>query len=163
MSAGVHAYAQAVAKHPAVVECVPAYASLLVRYAPPKTSAYALEEYIFSLRPQPLAEKAIFRHEIPVCYAPSLAPDLEQTAALLELTPEALIEFHTNRSYLVYQLGYLPGFAFMGQTAAQLAVARLNSPRARVPAGSVGLAGRQTGIYPLESPGGWRLIGRCPW
>lgn len=159
----MHAYAQALADHPAVIECVPAYASLLVRYAPPKTSAYALEEFIFSLRPTPLPEQQLTQHRIPVCYAPTLAPDLLETASLLNLSPSELVALHVERSYLVYQLGYMPGFAFMGQTEEQLAVPRLASPRARVPAGAVGLAGRQTGIYPLPSPGGWRLIGRCPW
>lgn len=163
ISAGVHAYALALANHPAVLECVPGYASLLVRYAPPKTSVYALEEYIFSLRPASLPQQEVVQHQIPVCYEPSLAPDLVSTAILLDLEPEELVKLHTQKSYLVYQLGYLPGFAFMGQTEKRLKVPRLASPRARVPAGAVGIAGRQTGVYPLESPGGWRLIGRCPW
>lgn len=158
----VHAYAAQVRQHPAVRECVPAYASLLVRFAPAQTTAYALREYLFSLQVAPLGKSAQITHRLPVCYHESLAPDLLPTAKALGLSPEQLINLHTQTVYRVYQLGFQPGFGFLGQTAPALAVSRLPEPRRAVPAGAVGLAGRQTGIYPAESPGGWRLIGRCP-
>ncbi len=159
INASVHAYASAISKHPAVVECVPAYASLLVRFAVPKITAYALREYILDLTPVPLAADQALHHEVPVCYN---GPDLEATATTLKLSVKQLIKLHTGKDYLVYQLGYQPGFAFLGETDPALAISRRSSPRANVPAGSVGLAGRQTGIYPSQSPGGWQLIGRSP-
>ncbi|WP_273447647.1 5-oxoprolinase subunit B family protein, partial [Neolewinella agarilytica] len=94
---------------------------------------------------------------------PSLAPDLLTAAETLELSTDELIGLHTNKDYLVYQLGYQPGFAFLGETDERLAIDRRASPRRSIPEGSVGLAGRQTGIYPTAGPGGWQIIGRCPW
>ncbi|MEL7162227.1 MAG: 5-oxoprolinase subunit PxpB [Bacteroidota bacterium] len=162
ISSGVHAYAHALRQHPAVRECVPGYASLLVRYARPKITAYDLREFIFALNPL-TEETGGILHEIPVCYADDFAPDLPTVAAAIALSPEEIIRLHTDVEYLVYQVGFRPGFAFLGQTDARLEIPRRTSPRRRVPAGTVGLAGRQTGIYPSESPGGWQLIGRCPW
>ncbi|MEM9930122.1 MAG: 5-oxoprolinase subunit PxpB, partial [Bacteroidota bacterium] len=159
ISTSVHAYALAIEQHPAVLECVVAYASLLVRFSTPSITAYQLKEYILDLQPSPVSDRSSILHEIPVCYD---GPDFTTVAATLKLSAAALIALHTRETYLVYQLGYQPGFAFMGQTPADLAIPRRSSPRARVPAGSVGLAGRQTGIYPTNSPGGWQLIGRCP-
>ena len=160
ISAGVHAWAALIGRHPAVRECVPAYASLLVRFATPLVSAYDLREYILDLAPVAGARKDAIRHQLPVCYD---GPDLDATAKLLRLTTERLISLHADRDYLVYQIGFRPGFGFLGQTAPELSVGRHPTPRARVAAGSVGLAGRQTGVYPSDSPGGWRLIGRCPY
>ncbi|MEM6771404.1 MAG: 5-oxoprolinase subunit PxpB [Bacteroidota bacterium] len=158
----VHAYARLLTQHPAVQECIPAYASLLVRFFPPKITAYKLKEFIFATKPKRETVANIVHHELPVCYHAELAPDLKDTAGLLKLTPKQLVKLHTSVDYLVYQLGFRPGFGFMGETPGALEVPRLERPRRQVPAGAVGLAGRQTGIYPSESPGGWRLIGRCP-
>lgn len=158
----VHAYARRLRTQTGVAECVPAYASLLVRFAPKTTTAYRLRELIFDLPlPQP-AEAKGYRHELPVCYHPDLAPDLENVARTLNISPEQVIDLHTGRDYRVYQLGFCPGFGFLGETDAALNVDRHATPRKSVPAGAVGLAGRQTGIYPTDSPGGWQLIGRCP-
>ena len=148
--------------HPAVRECVPAYASLLVRFFPPKITAYQLREFIFSLRPEEQLKPKMYLHELPVCYHKEVAPDLQETAKLLKLSVKKLISLHTAAPYLVYQLGFRPGFGFLGQTPVALEIGRLDKPRRKVPAGAVGLAGRQTGVYPTESPGGWRIIGRCP-
>lgn len=100
--------------------------------------------------------------EIPVCYEGDFAPDLEQLAAWSGMTIPDVVALHTGAEYRVYLIGFLPGFAYMGTVDARIAAPRLARPREQVPAGSVGIAGRQTGIYPLESPGGWNLIGRTP-
>jgi inhibitor of KinA len=99
---------------------------------------------------------------IPVCYHPEFAPDMKNMSARKKLSPEKIIELHTGRSYRVFMLGFLPGFAYMGVVGDALAMPRLKVPRQYVPAGSVGIAGNQTGIYPLDSPGGWNIIGRTP-
>lgn len=159
ISAGVHSYAATIGAHPAVLECIPAYASLLVRFAAPRITASELSDFIYDLTPLSVVGANHYTHELPVCYD---GPDFENTAKQLSLEPEVLIDLHTSQNYLVYQLGFRPGFAFLGDTAPSLEISRLVAPRSRVPAGSVGLAGRQTGVYPTASPGGWRLIGRCP-
>lgn len=100
--------------------------------------------------------------QIPVCYDLALAPDLPALAARRGLPPDKLIELHAAPEYRVFMLGFLPGFPYMGTVDERIATPRLPQPRLRVPAGSVGIAGAQTGIYPLESPGGWNLIGRTP-
>ncbi len=100
--------------------------------------------------------------EIPVCYDPVLAPDLETLALKKGISPAEVVQRHTSTEYRVYMLGFLPGFPYMGTVDARIEAPRLANPRQSVPAGSVGIAGRQTGIYPLESPGGWNLIGRTP-
>lgn len=157
VSAGVHAYARALNDHPNVTECVPAYASLLVSFV--GISAYALREIIYELEPTADAPEGIL-HDLPVVYD---GPDLAEVGAATGLAAAEIIDLHTSREYLVYQIGFRPGFGFLGPTDERLTVARRSSPRARVAAGSVGLAGRQTGVYPEESPGGWQLIGRCPF
>jgi len=159
VNAGVHAYAAELRGWPEVVECVPAYASLLVRFASPRTTGYRLRERIYDTEPSAGRPAGARPHELPVWYA---GPDLTEAAAMLAITPERLVELHTEREYLVYQLGYLPGFAFLGETDPALEIARRAAPRARVPAGAVGMAGRQTGVYPTAAPGGWQLIGLCP-
>jgi inhibitor of KinA len=100
--------------------------------------------------------------EVPVCYHPSLGIDLEKAAIYLKCSMESLIQQHTEKIYSVYCLGFLPGFAYMGDVAKEIQLPRHPSPRANVIAGSVGIAGKQTGIYPLDSPGGWQIIGRTP-
>lgn len=98
---------------------------------------------------------------IPVCYEAPLAPDLLLLAEKMERTPEEIIHLHTSRVYRVYMIGFLPGFAYLGETSELLAIPRKPRP-VPVNAGSVGITGRQTGIYPLDSPGGWYIIGRTP-
>jgi KipI family sensor histidine kinase inhibitor len=100
------------------------------------------------------------RIEIPVRYGGSDGPDLEDVAALLGLTPKHVIELHASAAYTVSFLGFSPGFAYLAGLPRELATPRLEAPRPRVPAGSVGIAGNQTAVYPSATPGGWRLIGR---
>ncbi len=100
--------------------------------------------------------------KLPVCYNPILAPDLMPLIETLQLGIEEFIALHTNTSYRVYMIGFLPGFAYMGTVNKKIISPRKQNPRNIVPAGSVGIAGAQTGIYPIDCPGGWQLIGRTP-
>lgn len=100
--------------------------------------------------------------EIPVCYGGKYGPDLAELASLHHLSEEQVIEIHTQKDYLVYMLGFAPGFAFLGGLDERIATPRKETPRLKIPAGSVGIAGKQTGIYPFETPGGWQIIGRTP-
>jgi KipI family sensor histidine kinase inhibitor len=137
---------------------VPAYASLLCHYDAGVTDSARLEETIRQL--EGTVEAAI--PTAPVVDVPTRydGPDLPEVALRTNLTPAGVIEQHAGREYLVYCVGFAPGFTYCGGLPDHLAVPRLASPRLRVPAGSVGIAGRQTGIYAVESPGGWNLIGR---
>jgi inhibitor of KinA len=99
---------------------------------------------------------------IPVCYDPGFGYDLEEMSAVKHLTNDELIQIHCSTVYRVFMIGFLPGFAYMGKVDEQLATPRRPQPREQVEAGSVGIAGWQTGIYPLQSPGGWQIIGRTP-
>ena len=100
--------------------------------------------------------------EIPVCYGGEFGPDLKEVAALHGITPEDIVKLHSSATYLVYFLGFVPGFAYLGELPSALVTPRLATPRKKVAKGSVGIAGNQTGVYPFETPGGWRLLGRTP-
>lgn len=100
--------------------------------------------------------------ELPVCYDPEFGLDLERAAQTLNMEPETLIRKHGEPTYRVFGIGFLPGFLYLGGVPEELRLPRLPAPRPRVPQGSVGLADRQTGIYPQESPGGWNILGKCP-
>ncbi len=141
-----------------LVSTVPAYASLLCHYDAAVTDAARLEDTIRQLEgmvESSIPSGAIF--DIPTQYD---GPDLPEVALKTNLTPARVIEQHAGREYLVYCVGFAPGFTYCGTLPDHLAVPRMASPRLRVPAGSIGIAGRQTGIYAVESPGGWNLIGR---
>jgi len=97
-----------------------------------------------------------------VCYGGEFGPDLEGVAQLHGITSDKVIQLHTSKTYLVYFLGFVPGFAYLGELPAALSTPRHATPRRKVLAGSVGIAGNQTGVYPCETPGGWRLLGRTP-
>src|SRR6266478_4248794 len=142
----------------------PAYCSLLVKFDALKLQHDELEailkEYLDRLKEVSLPEPR--QLEIPVCYGGEYGPDLSDVAAMHGITPGQAIELHTSTTYLVYFLGFAPGFAYLGQLPKALVTPRLATPRKRVPEGSVGIAGNQTGVYPFETPGGWRLLGRSP-
>ena len=99
---------------------------------------------------------------LPVCYENEFAPDLKDVAEFGRCTQGEVVRMHTSQTYRVYMLGFQPGFAYLGSVNAEIASPRRKTPRINVPAGSVGIAGRQTGVYPCDSPGGWQIIGRCP-
>nr|WP_235918072.1 5-oxoprolinase subunit PxpB [Paenibacillus lutrae] len=100
---------------------------------------------------------------IPVCYGGEYGPDLEEVAQIHGLTAEEVIRLHSGACYRVYMIGFIPGFPYMGGLPSALATPRRSNPRVQIPAGSVGIGGTQTGVYPLASPGGWHLIGRTPY
>ena len=147
-----------------VSETVPAFCSLTVYFNPLVLSRKKLEKHIRKLldtyRTNGAETKRIFL--IPVCYEGEYAPDMENVCHLTGLTRDQIITLHSSVDYLIYMLGFLPGFPYLGGMDPKLEVPRLDSPRTAIPAGAVGIGGKQTGIYPLASPGGWRLIGRTP-
>lgn len=148
-----------------VVELVPTYTSICIHYDPVMLSYETLQRTIGQIKinlSEDNQEAPGRIVEIPVCYGGEYGPDLSFVAQHNGLTPEEVIKRHSEGEYLVYMLGFLPGFAYMGGMDASIACPRLESPRTKIPAGSVGIAGTQTGIYPLSSPGGWQLIGRTP-
>jgi inhibitor of KinA len=142
----------------------PAYCSLLIKFDPLKWRHDDLEEilkqYLDRLQTIHLPEPR--EVEIPVCYGGEHGPDLIDVSALHKMTPEQVIELHSSTPYLVYFLGFVPGFAYLGELPAALVTPRMATPRRHVPHGSVGIAGNQTGVYPVATPGGWRLLGRTP-
>jgi KipI family sensor histidine kinase inhibitor len=142
----------------------PAYCSLLIKFDAIKLRHSELEailrKYLDRLEKVSLPEPR--QREIPVCYGGEYGPDLTDVAAMHGLTPAQVIELHSSASYLVYFLGFVPGFAYLGELPQALVTPRLATPRRTVPAGSVGIAGTQTGVYPAATPGGWRLLGRTP-
>lgn len=165
-----------------VVECVPAYCTVMVLYDPLRVSAHTLCQQLLKVSAQPfeggirgktnpsisveksLATATAFRSaiEIPVCYGEEFGPDLDDVAAHCSLAGSDVVRLHSEAQYTVACVGFVPGFAYLLGLSDDIAVPRLPQPRIRVPAGSVAIGGAQTGIYPLETPGGWRLIGRTP-
>lgn len=150
--------------HPAIVEWVPTYRSLLVHYDPLQIGYEELAGWFEKWLRQSVNQTGVKRRQvtIPVLYGGEMGPDLETVAAHNNLTPEEVVALHQEPSYLVYMLGFMPGFPYLGGLDERLTTPRLATPRTHVPAGSVGIADRQTGVYPLDSPGGWQLIGRTP-
>jgi inhibitor of KinA len=142
----------------------PAYCSVLVDFDARKLNHEELEgilrHRLARLETVPL--QAARQVEIPTCYGGEFGPDLNEVAALHGITPERAVELHASVSYVVYFLGFVPGFAYLGELPDELATPRLAAPRRSTPAGSVGIADNQTGVYPIATPGGWRLIGRTP-
>jgi KipI family sensor histidine kinase inhibitor len=147
-------------------ETVPTYRSILIRYDPLETTYDQLVFHVRDLEQklempssQMVAGKAVI---IPVVYGGEYGPDLSFVAQYHGLTEEQVVKLHSDRAYRVYMLGFVAGFPYLGEVAEEIATPRLETPRLRVPIGSVGIAEKQTGIYPCEVPGGWRIIGRTP-
>ena len=147
-----------------IYETVPTYCALTIHYAPEKIRYEELRERLEALLA--VSHKAQKMNtivmEIPVLYGGEFGPDIEYVAEYNHITPEEVIKIHTEAEYLIYMLGFTPGFSYMGGMSEKIATPRLKTPRVLIPAGSVGIAGKQTGIYPIDSPGGWQLIGRTP-
>lgn len=160
---------------PGFIECVPSYTGVAIFYKPTEVLANVptsllspsdlvrqqLEEYIVASADH----SSSFKQEtidIPVCYDLTLGPDLHEVAEHNQLTIDEVIHIHSQGEYQVYMLGFSPGFPFMGGMDETIATPRKKQPRLTIPAGSVGIAGKQTGIYPMKTPGGWQLIGQTP-
>ena len=150
---------------PGIVETVPTYRSLLVHYKPEVIGYKAITEKFKSLMgtldnieiPPPTVI------EIPVLYGGEMGPDIENVASHNGKTVEEVIKIHTSQEYLIYMIGFVAGFPYLGGMSKEIATPRLKEPRVKIDGGSVGIAGEQTGIYPLDSPGGWQLIGPTPF
>lgn len=155
-----------------IKDIVPAYSSVTVHFDTvavlkkhPYTSAFVtikdkLDTLLFhSIKDAKEVTRLI---RVPVCYAPKYALDLDDIALHTNLTHEEIVQLHTSKIYRVYMIGFLPGFAYMGEVDERIAVPRKQEPRLQIEEGYVGIAGKQTGIYPLTSPGGWQIIGKTP-
>jgi KipI family sensor histidine kinase inhibitor len=151
-------------KLPEGVEAViPAYRSLSLLYDPMRTNPALLAEAIHALESVPATEVASPKVvSIPVCYGSAFGPDLEAVAAHTGLSAERIVALHAAAEYPIYMIGFTPGFCYLGGMDARLRAPRRQTPRTNLPAGSVGIAESQTGVYPVESPGGWQIIGRTP-
>jgi len=168
--------AQVITPHnfPGFIEAVPSYNSLTIYYDPviwwqkevdhQKSCFDHVREHLLNLLNQPFSAVTTQRplHHVPVCYGGTFGPDLAEVSAELGLSEREIIDLHCQIKYTIFMLGFVPGFAYMGELSPLLSISRKPSPRAKVPGGSVGIAGQQTGIYPLDVPGGWRLIGQTP-
>lgn len=149
---------------PGLAEMVPTYRSLLVHYEPLHLSHKDLVDFVRTILKKgeeyPLPEPRVV--EIPTLYGGEFGPDLSFVAEHNGLSIDEVIRIHSGTIYPVYMLGFSPGFAYFGGLPEEIATPRLPTPRTLVPAGSVALAGQQTGVYPIATPGGWRIIGRTP-
>jgi inhibitor of KinA len=151
------------ARMPGVIETVPTFRSLLIHLDPDATSIEFVQNEVLPLLEGLEAEDLAPRQwNIPVCYEAEFAPDLAGVAERCGLTPSRVVEIHSADAYHVYMIGFLPGLPYMGDLPQELVLPRLVEPRLRVPPGSVAIATTLTTIYPVESPGGWHLIGRTP-
>ncbi|MFB8423871.1 5-oxoprolinase subunit PxpB [Priestia megaterium] len=163
---------------PGFIECVPAFTNLTIFYNPLEVVAAvkkrekkefvspfeAVSSILQSKLENEQTEKGLDHRtvSIPVCYGGEYGPDLEYVARHHNLTPEEVISIHSEGEYLAYMIGFAPGFPFLGGLSEKIATPRRSSPRTSIPAGSVGIAGMQTGVYPISTPGGWQLIGQTP-
>jgi inhibitor of KinA len=167
-------------KHPfeGMVECIPAFTSVTVFFDtvrlflnhmkptmqdadyPYDRVAAIIQDILGRLDESVLAAPRVI--EIPVCYGGEFGVDLEHVASINRLTVDEVVNIHASGDYLVYMVGFAPGFPYLGGMSGRIAAPRRQTPRLAIPAGTVGIAGEQTGVYPIETPGGWNLIGRTP-
>lgn len=156
--------ALAEAKISGVYETVPTYCAVTVHYAPETIRFGELKDrldlIIKNMKNASTGSVSVI--ELPVLYGGEYGPDLSYVAKYNHMTQEDVIRIHTAPDYLIYMLGFTPGFPYLGGMDPMIATPRLKAPREVIPAGSVGIAGKQTGVYPMETPGGWQLIGRTP-
>jgi inhibitor of KinA len=155
---------------PGVRDVVPTYRSVAIHFDPLRTDYDALVARVNRC----MEDRSPYQSEtrrayedpppvrVPVCYAGEFGPDLADVAAFAAVSEAEAVRLHTSRIYRVFMLGFMPGFPYMGIVDQRIAAPRLSTPRVRVPVGSVGIAGMQTGIYSVSTPGGWRIIGRTP-
>ncbi|MFC0272730.1 5-oxoprolinase subunit PxpB [Metabacillus herbersteinensis] len=153
-----------------IIECVPSFTTVTVYYDLLKTATHLQIPYKFvteqlhlllaDIKDANATETRLV--ELPVCYGGEFGPDLEIVAKHNSLTIEKVIDLHSERDYLVYMIGFAPGFPYIGGLNEKIATPRKDSPRLQIPVGSVAIGGKQTGVYPIQSPGGWQIIGRTP-
>lgn len=151
-----------------MIEYVPAFTSISIIYNPLDVNSESpyevvkdiLDKIISKLNFSSMDEENIV--QIPVCYGGEFGQDIEHVAKINNITVDEVIKIHSERKYLVYMIGFAPGFPYLGGMSEKISAPRRESPRTAIPAGSVGIAGMQTGVYPIETPGGWQLIGRTP-
>ena len=152
--------------HPGVRDVVESYCSVTVHFDPLRTDVESVTATLEALASTDMSDGSEVRTgrvvTIPVCYGGELGPDLDDVARFAGCPPSEVVAIHTSVAYRVYMLGFQPGFPYLGSVDPRIAMPRRETPRVRVPAGSVGIASKQTGLYPCEAPGGWRLIGRSP-
>ena len=154
------------AQIPGILEMVPSYRALMVQYDPMLISYQQLTERIIELNQtlqagSSVQSKKLIRF-IPCCYGGEYGEDLKGMETITGFSQEEIIRIHAGMDYKIYMLGFLPGFVYLGGMDERIAAPRLDTPRTAIPAGSVGIGGKQTGVYPIASPGGWRLIGTTP-
>lgn len=146
-----------------VIELIPTYRSVLVHFDPLRVDRFQVVSWIRQHLTTSASRQGGARVVvIPTLYGGEYGPDLGDVAQHAGLPPDEVIQIHSSEDYLVYMIGFTPGFPYLGGLSPKIACPRLSSPRTLVPAGSVGIAETQTGVYPLATPGGWRLIGRTP-
>ena len=152
------------AQLPGVRDVVPTYRSVAIYFDPLRTNGNLLMESVEreATRAASVAAASRAPVRIPVCYGGELGPDLASVAAFAGMGEQDVVGVHTSTTYRVFMLGFVPGFAYLGIVDGRIAMPRHSTPRVRVPFGSVGIPGVQTGVYPTETPGGWQLIGRTP-
>ena len=147
-----------------ILDILPTYRSILINYDPVKISYSEMVEILKGLSKSNKDNKSdeVRLIEIPTLYGKEYGPDIEFVAENANLSVDEVIKIHSGKDYLVYMMGFMPGFTYLGGLDERIATPRLKSPRLKIEPGSVGIAANQTGMYPLESPGGWQLIGRTP-
>lgn len=147
-----------------IVDMIPTYASLLINYNPLVIRYSELHRRVESIVKMDTKTETVRKrvYEIPVLYGGEYGPDLRNIAEHAGLSEEEVVQIHSSQDYLIYMLGFLPGFTYLGGLDARIHTPRLANPRVLIPAGSVGIGGSQTGIYPMDSPGGWQLMGMTP-
>ena len=147
-----------------IIETVPTYRSIMVHYDPGvipyRTLIGRLKALTGKMDKVEIPPSDVL--EIPVLYGGEMGPDLAFVAQNAGISEDEVVKIHTSTEYLIYMLGFTPGFTYLGGMSDKIATPRLKQPRVKIPAGSVGIAGKQTGVYPIDSPGGWQLIGRTP-
>lgn len=148
-----------------IVDIVPAYVTVTLYFNPHSISRFELAKklrLIFANKPDQLTQKAFTTHHMPVWYDPEICPDLASCALSSGMSVDQLVQLHCQSPYRVYAIGFMPGFAYLGDLPKPLQFSRKATPRLNVPKGAVAIAERQTAIYPAQTPGGWQVLGLCP-
>ncbi|MGV2987533.1 5-oxoprolinase subunit PxpB [Vibrio sp. E150_011] len=158
-------YARQIKQHyaPYILNCIPSYTSLTIEYHPLKLDDAELRRFISAIKPMRQDSNRLQKTiQLPIYYDTSVGPDLINMAAQLSLSTHDIIACHQSTIYTVCAIGFAPGFAFLADVDPLIRMPRLTEPRKFVPKGSVGIADRQTAVYPMSTPGGWNIIGNCP-